>query len=276
VPNGAYEVRFRLYTTADQDAGEICDDVFPNSCQWEETQLVETEGGFLTAKLGSVVPFPQGLFDFDELWLGVRISQKQCDGSGTACVDDDDCDGVESCIWVPDSEMTPRQELGGVPYAQRELSDSVVLLGVYNASFPAHPPPPPECPTPDVRSFDLTWTEPPDLLEVLIIGSGGYGDFTPVIMEDGSSVRCHDPDSVQLDVLWFTYNGRYQIIPFHPNTATCMGGRESAAYAWGEAMPAGWYDDGFELRMEGCSYEVSTKFKIFVYGHYERRFQGSP
>lgn len=276
VPDGNYDIRFRLYTSPDQDAGEICVDHLPNSCWWEENQPVQTEGGFFTAQLGLVEPFPQGMFNYDDLWLGVRVSAKKCDTSGTPCEIDEECGTGEACIWVDDSEMTPRQQLGGVPYAQREISESVVLLGVWRAAFEQHPAPPPTCPTPDTYSIDLTWTEPPDLLEVLIVGTAGYGGFTPYVVDGTTEVACENIDSYPMTVNTVAYRGRYQIIPSNASSVVCIGGSEDRLAVQEGAMPTNWYSDGFELRIDGCSYEHTGSLRVLVYGHYDRKFDTTP
>jgi Collagen triple helix repeat (20 copies) len=58
---------------------------------WTETQGVTLDGGYFSARLGEVTPFPAGVFDGSKRYLGVAVNG--------------------------DAEMTPRQAIVSVPYA---------------------------------------------------------------------------------------------------------------------------------------------------------------
>jgi hypothetical protein len=78
VPNGNYDITFRLY---DSDAG--------GTLLWNETQPVDVENGIFNVILGDVTPLA---LDFDApYWLSIQVA--------------------------PDPELTPRIELTGVPYS---------------------------------------------------------------------------------------------------------------------------------------------------------------
>jgi hypothetical protein len=79
VPDGAYDVTFRLY---DVEVG--------GTVLWEETQTVTVADGVFNAKLGKTVPFSDGVFD-DPTWLGISVGA--------------------------DPELTPRVEMATAPYA---------------------------------------------------------------------------------------------------------------------------------------------------------------
>ncbi len=78
----ALQFTFALYTTP--TAG---------TALWSEKQTITPDGGYFSARLGEVAPFPATIFDGSQgaLYLGIAI--------GT------------------DSEMSPRQELTSVPFA---------------------------------------------------------------------------------------------------------------------------------------------------------------
>jgi hypothetical protein len=111
VPDGFYNVEFKIYTAAAADGGETPDQgactvnggTADEDCEWVETRTsgnrVRTVNGYLTVNLASVTAFSS--IDWDqELWLSMNIG-------GTA----------GSPSW--DGEMTPRLKLTAVPYAFR-------------------------------------------------------------------------------------------------------------------------------------------------------------
>ncbi|MBN1484739.1 MAG: hypothetical protein JXA37_08450 [Chloroflexia bacterium] len=97
VPNGTYEMVFRLYGEVDDAVGTEL---------WSETQNVAVNDGLFNVSLGEVNPIPVSTFS-QQLWLGVAV------------------DG--------DEEMTPRQELQGAPYAM-SLSPGAGMQGSINMS----------------------------------------------------------------------------------------------------------------------------------------------
>ena len=95
--NEAVGVTFSIYTA---ESG--------GTALWSETQIVVTEQGLFSAKLGDgAVPFPVGMFD-TPLWIGIEI----------------DADG----------EMTPRTALTSAPYAKR-AADAQMLGGQMPSAF---------------------------------------------------------------------------------------------------------------------------------------------
>jgi hypothetical protein len=79
VPNGDYNITFKIYEVT--SGGPIL---------WEETKLINVQGGFVNTQLGSYNPFPPNIFD-GPLWLGITV------GAG--------------------GELTPRIELTSVPFS---------------------------------------------------------------------------------------------------------------------------------------------------------------
>ena len=79
--NGVLTVTFRIY-----------EEVTGGTPLWEEPLSVEFKDGVYATQLGSIVPFPTDLFNRDELHLAMQVEG--------------------------DSEMTPRQSFGAVPWAQ--------------------------------------------------------------------------------------------------------------------------------------------------------------
>lgn len=79
VPNGDYNISFKIYEVTSG-----------GSALWEETKLINVQGGFVNTQLGSYNPFPQNLFD-GPLWLGITVSAG--------------------------AELTPRIELTSVPFS---------------------------------------------------------------------------------------------------------------------------------------------------------------
>ncbi|MGE3762947.1 MAG: hypothetical protein AB7L94_11860 [Kofleriaceae bacterium] len=95
--NGPQVVRFRIYDAATGGAA-----------LHDETQTIETEEGAFTAYLGKESPLPLATFASGSVWLGISV--------GT------------------DEEMTPRFELGTVPYAA-VCEESALLGGMPPSAF---------------------------------------------------------------------------------------------------------------------------------------------
>lgn len=89
VPDGAYSVRFRMYTDAVADAANPCGS---NSCVWEETHgSVPVEGGIFHVSLGSLSSLSSVDFSTPPLYLAMKVGS--------------------------DNEMTPRINLESSPFA---------------------------------------------------------------------------------------------------------------------------------------------------------------
>jgi hypothetical protein len=112
VPDGDYNIEFKLYTTPTADGGETpiqgsCTTnpgaASDEDCLWTETRIssnkVRVVNGYLTVNLGSVTAFASTINWDQELWLGMNVG------------------GAGSPSW--DGEMTPRLKLTAVPYAFR-------------------------------------------------------------------------------------------------------------------------------------------------------------
>lgn len=101
VPDGNYNVEFKLYDTA--SAGSTAQGVCTGNCVWREAReggnKVRVANGYLTVNLGSVTSFDSSINWDQELWLTMNIG------------------GVGSPSY--DGEMTPRLKLTAVPYALR-------------------------------------------------------------------------------------------------------------------------------------------------------------
>lgn len=87
VADGSYDLRFRIYSAATGDEGDLC----AGTCLWEENQSVTTQSGTYAVLLGSVTPLTASVFDDAEQYMGIRI--------GAA------------------AEMAPRRRVASVPYA---------------------------------------------------------------------------------------------------------------------------------------------------------------
>ncbi|MDO8335635.1 MAG: hypothetical protein Q7T74_02520, partial [Candidatus Saccharibacteria bacterium] len=112
VPDGSYNIEFKLYNASAIDGGEslvqgACQTnpgpIADEDCLWVESRTgvntVTVQNGYFSVNLGSVTAFP-GTINWDqELWLGMNIG------------------GVGAPTW--DGEMTPRFKLTAVPYAFR-------------------------------------------------------------------------------------------------------------------------------------------------------------
>lgn len=99
VPDGKYNIEFKLYNTA--DAGGTEQGVCGGNCVWVETRTgdraVSVTNGYVTVNLGSVNPFGGDINWDQELWLTMNIG------------------GIGLPRW--DGEMSPRLKLTAVPYA---------------------------------------------------------------------------------------------------------------------------------------------------------------
>ncbi len=112
VPDGSYNIEFKLYDAATIDGGEslvqgVCQTnpgpIADENCLWAETRsggdTVTIKNGYFSVYLGSVTAFPTTIDWDQELWLGMNIG------------------GIGAPSW--DGEMTPRFKLTAVPYALR-------------------------------------------------------------------------------------------------------------------------------------------------------------
>jgi hypothetical protein len=107
VPDGNYNVEFKIYNTAtvtatpDQGACTRNGGTAEPACLWTETRtsgnVVQVKNGYLTVNLGSVTSFPTTIPWGQPLFLTMRIG------------------GVGTPSWDP--EMNPRLALTAVPYA---------------------------------------------------------------------------------------------------------------------------------------------------------------
>jgi len=104
VTDGAFSIRFRIYTDPTADAANTCS---ANTCKWEETQAsVSVSGGVFQVNLGSSTALPASVdFNTSALYLGVKVGA--------------------------DAEMTPRIQLTAAPYA----FNSDLLDGLDSTSF---------------------------------------------------------------------------------------------------------------------------------------------
>lgn len=90
--NDTVNITFRFYD--DPSAGNLL---------WEEQQEVTVSGGLFNANLGSLNPISSTVWDADQVYLGIQVSG--------------------------DSEMTPREIIGNVPYAMSVDRIPSKLLG---------------------------------------------------------------------------------------------------------------------------------------------------
>lgn len=99
VPDGKYNIEFKLYNTSDTGGTE--QGVCTGNCVWMETRTgtnaVVVTNGYVTVSLGSVNPFGNDINWDQELWLTMNIG------------------GIGLPRW--DGEMSPRLKLTAVPYA---------------------------------------------------------------------------------------------------------------------------------------------------------------
>ncbi len=79
---GLLSVTLRMYDSQDSE-----------TALWEETQMVEFQGGLYSVSVGSVTPIPSEVYDNENLFVGVQIGD--------------------------DSEMTPRIGVFSVPWSQQ-------------------------------------------------------------------------------------------------------------------------------------------------------------
>lgn len=104
VPDGNYNVEFKLYNTSSSSGSSQGSCTGDASCLWTETRTttnqVRVVNGYLTVSLGSVTSFPTTINWDQGLWLTMNIG-----GTG----------GTPT--W--DGEMSPRLQLTAVPYAFR-------------------------------------------------------------------------------------------------------------------------------------------------------------
>ena len=119
VPDGDYNVEFKLYDAATSTGGSQGSCGSDTHCLWTETRTstnkVTVKNGYLSVNLGSVTSFPTTIDWSQKLWLTMNIG-----GTGTAS-------------W--DGEMNPRLPLTAVPYAfQAAQATQAGTLSSTNAS----------------------------------------------------------------------------------------------------------------------------------------------
>jgi len=122
VPDGNYNVEFKLYNTAtvtgtpDQGACTRNGGTAEPACLWVETRtsgnVVTVKNGYLTVNLGSVTAFGGGVDWSQQMWLSMRIG------------------GIGTPSW--DAEMAPRLQLTATPFAM--YSANSALLGGLSAT----------------------------------------------------------------------------------------------------------------------------------------------
>ena len=104
VPDGSYNVEFKLYDAATSTGSTQGSCTGDTSCLWVEdwlnsnSQGIQVHNGYLTASLGSITPFPSTINWNQQLYLTMNIG-----GTGT------------TPTW--NGEMAPRLLLTAVPYA---------------------------------------------------------------------------------------------------------------------------------------------------------------
>jgi hypothetical protein len=90
--NGTFSVVFSVYIAAEG-----------GSAIYQETNNVVVNNGLFNILLGSVTPIPSSLFNNDQLFLGITVGS--------------------------DAEMTPRQQIASVAFAQRAAVAETVIGG---------------------------------------------------------------------------------------------------------------------------------------------------
>lgn len=109
VPDGNYNIEFKLYNTASSAGSSQGSCTGDASCLWTETRVggdqVQVKNGYLSAYLGDVTALPSNIWD-QQLWLTMNIGAT---GSPT---------------W--DGEMTPRIRMTSVPYAFQAKSSETL------------------------------------------------------------------------------------------------------------------------------------------------------
>lgn len=128
--SGSQTIVFKLYSVATG-----------GTASWTETQTVTAANGLFNVALGSVTAFPAGLFSGADLYLGITV--------GT------------------DAEMTPRQRITSVAYAQRAgVADNAA--GLSNKSGTAFK----NLTTAGVAADSITITTP--AAGYIVVSAGGY------------------------------------------------------------------------------------------------------
>ena len=102
VPDGTYNLEFKLYNTASSSGSTQGSCSGDTSCLWVEdytgSNRVNVVDGYLSVSLGSITPFPATINWNQPLWLTMNVG-----GTGT------------TPTW--DGEMNPRMPLTAIPYA---------------------------------------------------------------------------------------------------------------------------------------------------------------
>jgi hypothetical protein len=100
VPDGNYNVEFKLYSVATLGSAEWTEDYTYNSGPGSTDVRLRVANGYLTANLGSITAFPGTINWNQQQWLTMNIGGTVSSGTIT---------------W--DGEMSPRLQLTAVPYA---------------------------------------------------------------------------------------------------------------------------------------------------------------
>jgi FtsH-binding integral membrane protein len=106
VPDGTYNVEFKLYSASSGGAAEWTEDYVYNG--GSPDQRIQVINGYLTANLGSITAFPNTINWDQQQWVTMNIG-----GTGTTEV----ATSISTAGW--DGEMSPRLQLTAVPYAFR-------------------------------------------------------------------------------------------------------------------------------------------------------------
>ncbi|HEY1835786.1 MAG TPA: hypothetical protein VGG13_03115 [Candidatus Saccharimonadales bacterium] len=111
VPDGYYDVEFKLYTVSSSGTAEWTEDYTYNSGSGQcsgplggNDCRVQVSNGYLSVNLGSISSFPSTINWDQQQWLGLNIGGTVTGGSFPG---------------IGDGEMSPRLQLTGVPYAFR-------------------------------------------------------------------------------------------------------------------------------------------------------------
>ena len=102
VPDGNYDVEFKLYSASSGGSAEWTEDYTYNSGAGSTDARIHVANGYLTVNLGSITSFPTTINWDQQQWLTMNIGGTVSSGTIT---------------W--DGEMSPRLALTAVPYAFR-------------------------------------------------------------------------------------------------------------------------------------------------------------
>lgn len=122
VPDGFYNVGFKLYTSAENGTAVWSEDYYDeNGTNDGQDYRIKVVNGYLSAKLGSRIPFGGNVNWQDDLYLTMNIGGTEQNAT------------VAAISW--DGEMSPRIQLTATPYSMNsgavggKTSDQLVQLG---------------------------------------------------------------------------------------------------------------------------------------------------